>query len=35
MSWYAFVAVVVVLAVIAALLIAIRLERRGRPPDSS
>jgi hypothetical protein len=34
MSWYSFVAVVVVLAVIAALLIAMWLERRG-PPDSS
>jgi hypothetical protein len=34
MSWYAFVPVVVVLAVIAALLIAMWLERR-KPPGSS
>jgi hypothetical protein len=34
MSWYTFVAVVVVLAIIAALLIAVWLDRR-RPPGSS
>jgi hypothetical protein len=31
MSWYAFVAVVVLLAVIAALLVAMWLERRNPP----